>query len=821
MVERLIKPTMKPSYLDKKNYIASLMTTDRIQLPLERVSVESVILEGIVSSVVVQEFYYAGEKDALEVIYTFPLSANASIVRFEAKINDQISRSVVHEKGFASELLENARRKKHFASMVTQERDHIYKMILTRIPPQTRVRIEFQLVESLIPVMGEYQYRFPTVIPEYFMPGQAISHESEGTHPDTTIVPDASRISPPIQLDHKVPFHFKIRLLGDVHEIKSSMHLLAEEKIGDQVILTPAVAEQNSLNGDLQIYYRYQNTQKLKAYYQDEFLLLQIPTQALLTQKRPRRLLICMDISGSMDGSKLEALQEASISLLKTLSAQDRFQLLKFNTHAELAFDRFQTYDNQNLEVAETWINQLYAGGGTDIRLALDRSINAFKEDESQYEDLILLVTDGQSGDESSCIQLAKQNRIQIFTLGIDSAVNDSLLQKIARYSGAVCELCTPKDDLEHIVNRLSPSLHAPLLNNVHIKSDLKIDGDQAAKKLFINQSTMLVIKSRESWNEKAVRDLEISANHYEYEKCFKVEEIQEIRALPELNLNQQASKILPYIWAKDQMQTIAEMIVEHSHIDKIVALKKKQLWFSKEYQLICDQTALFVSIEEITSDGTLKKIIQSVEKARYQEQSLFESHASLAMPMFSLGFAQSPQSPQREKSRIKSKKRESSSSSFSNRHSNPHQTMNYRSEYKDSGYTYRSQSQFNIPTQQQNAPEKRITLLSRADGSLPGGLVDHIVAIACLLICGHTRISGDRSIVMNKICQYLQSNEDQYRLDPYFPVYQWMIVTLESVEKQSSDIQTVKPLIKEKIDTKEIQNRELLSIYESVISLV
>lgn len=841
MATRLIKPTIRPSYKNKEEYIASLMTPNRKQFPLKRVSVESVVLGGIVSSVVVQEFKNDQKKDALEVVYTFPLSANSSIVRFEATIGNQTTKSVVYEKAYAEAKFEQAREDGHFASIMTQERDHIYTITLTRVPAKTDVKIEIQMIEILTPVSGEYQYRFPTVIPPYFMPGQAVSHQGDGTHPDTSIVTDASRISPPIHLSNRVPFHFNIKLIGHATGIKSSMHLLAEEKSENHTVLTPNVEQQPSLDGDLVVYYRYDQVKQVKAFYQDEFALIQIPTQDLLSQQKARRLMILMDISGSMSGSKLNALKEASISLLKTLSSGDLFQLAVFDDRCTLAFKNFLTYDNTNLTKAEEWIKQQDTRGGTDIHEALSVAIGAFQKTNHDhlFEDLILLVTDGESGDEENIVKLAKNNQVQIFTLGIDSAVNDSLLQKVARYSRALCELCTPNEDLEHIVNRLSPSMYAPLLSNLKVKLST-LDGYGLEQNLLRNQSAMILIKNKQKWTHQSLMDLKVVGTHYEYEKSLKIEDTQDLGELSELNLKSNLMRILPYAWAKDQLKCIKEMMDDHAYRAQHAELMAKQLLLSKEYQLICPQTALFLEIEEVKADGELLKVVQPVERSKYSiyadddddsdyilKHSVMNSMiGTTVFNAFSPNIAQfsnvarprMPRSPNKPKALQMQKAPQQKYADHFNvafsmmPPSAPSALVNTLANVASRGGSFGSSSADYA---------KNIALMINADGAIPNAdLLEQLVAVSILMILGHTRNSGDRSQLLTKICVYLQSKESQYQSNPHFSTYQWLMQSLEALENLSMDEDSFKTELRNRINVDQIQHPLLQSFYSKAIEL-
>jgi len=58
----------------------------------------------------------------------------------------------------------------------------------------------------------------------------------------------------------------------------------------------------------------------------------------------------------------------------------------------------------------------------------------------------------------------------RIFTVGIDRAVNASLLERLAAYGGGHCELVESEDRLDEVLRAMHRRLGAPLLTDVRLE---------------------------------------------------------------------------------------------------------------------------------------------------------------------------------------------------------------------------------------------------------------------------------------------------------------------------------------------------------------
>ena len=96
----------------------------------------------------------------------------------------------------AREVYEAARSNGQIASLLDQERPNIFTQSVANILPGEKIFIEISYVETLKYDGGSYEFVFPMVVGPRYNPGNATGKTGGGFSPDTTQVPDASKITP-------------------------------------------------------------------------------------------------------------------------------------------------------------------------------------------------------------------------------------------------------------------------------------------------------------------------------------------------------------------------------------------------------------------------------------------------------------------------------------------------------------------------------------------------------------------------------------------------------------------------------------------------
>ena len=135
--------------------------------------------------------------------------------------------------------------------------------------------------------------------------------------------------------------------------------------------------------------------------------------------------LICViDISGSMNGTKIEQVKESLKILINLMDEKDRICLILFNSTAENYFD-LNYLTKQNKKILTDRVNQISATGGTSILSGLQEAIQVLKKHCNKEKNVssILLLSDGIDNDLDN-IELAELLKNLTKGLGLSFTLN-------------------------------------------------------------------------------------------------------------------------------------------------------------------------------------------------------------------------------------------------------------------------------------------------------------------------------------------------------------------------------------------------------------
>jgi Ca-activated chloride channel family protein len=158
---------------------------------------------------------------------------------------------------------------------------------------------------------------------------------------------------------------------------------------------------------------------------------------------------ILMDKSSSMEGSKLKMAQKSVSAIADSLNSEDAVGVLAFD-HTYRWVMPIQKVRNRRIFLQE--VSNLTADGGTEIPPALSAAYHAALTSKAKYRHLVL-VTDGisEEGESVSLAREASRQGIAISTVGLGSAINRSFLEAVARASGGRSYFLASPVDLKRI----------------------------------------------------------------------------------------------------------------------------------------------------------------------------------------------------------------------------------------------------------------------------------------------------------------------------------------------------------------------------------
>jgi Ca-activated chloride channel homolog len=162
----------------------------------------------------------------------------------------------------------------------------------------------------------------------------------------------------------------------------------------------------------------------------------------------PKALIVLLDTSLSMQWEKLERSYQALETLLRTLTPNDKFNLILFNTQTQSFQPAAIPADGAAIQHALDFVRASRLRGGTDLQRALDEALRQCAN--SSGKSYLVLLSDGgatrgtiQNGKlaawyETAWKHLPETSRPKTYIFGVGDDANLPLLKMLAREDGAL-----------------------------------------------------------------------------------------------------------------------------------------------------------------------------------------------------------------------------------------------------------------------------------------------------------------------------------------------------------------------------------------------
>jgi Ca-activated chloride channel family protein len=447
--------------------------------PLKHTDVKAEI-SGFLARVVVTQEFENPFKDKIEAVYTFPLSQNAAVDDMTMRVADRTVRGKIMRREQAQAVYEAAKAAGHVASLLDQERPNIFTQSVANIMPGENVTVMISYVETLKYEDGSYQFSFPTVVGPRYIPGAPIGKQGGGWAPDTTKVPDASKITPLVTPEgtrsgHDISIEVMVDAGVPIDGIQSTLHEVAVERPNNHCATVQLKEKAVIPNKDFILKYdvagrKIEDAVLIHRSEKGGFftMILQPPERVAVEDVTPKEIVFVLDTSGSMSGFPIEKAKEAMKLALDGLYPQDTFNLITFAGDTRILFSEPVPATPENLRQAQQFLASRQGSGGTEmmkaIRAALDPS------DAADHIRIVCFMTDGYVGNDMEIIsEVQKHPNARVFSFGIGSSVNRFLLDKMAEHGRGEVEYVTLSDDGSAAARRFHERIRTPLLTDISI----------------------------------------------------------------------------------------------------------------------------------------------------------------------------------------------------------------------------------------------------------------------------------------------------------------------------------------------------------------
>jgi len=438
-------------------------------------------ISGLVARVSVRQEFRNEGGEWVEGLYVFPLPDNAAVDRMRLHIGERYIEGEIREKEQARKDYERARNEGRKASLVEQQRPNLFTTAVANIAPGERVVVEIEYLEDLRYDDGTFSIRFPMTLTPRYIPGAPLpDRKGSGWSPDTSQVDDASLITPPhvtASRDHRITLRASIDAGMPLEIVASRYHPV--DVAEDRNRYTVSLANDSvPMDHDFELLWRPVPSAVPRAMVfretiagQPHYLLMVVPPDAAkdVPISMPRELIFIVDTSGSMHGTSIAQAKKALGQALDGLSANDRFNIIEFNSNTRALYHQSVTADAANISHARKFVRGLEANGGTEMRPALRLALDSASTEE--YLRQIVFITDGSVGNEEELYAMieARLGNARLFTVGIGSAPNSWFMRKAAELGRGSFVVISALHEVGEKMDRLFDKLGHPQVTNIQV----------------------------------------------------------------------------------------------------------------------------------------------------------------------------------------------------------------------------------------------------------------------------------------------------------------------------------------------------------------
>ena len=583
------------------------------QCPLEHTNVKAEI-SGFLSRVVVTQEFENPFKDKIEAVYTFPLPQAAAVDDMTMRVGERTIRGRILRKEEAQTAYDAARSAGQVASLLDQERPNIFTQSVANIMPGEKVTIEISYVETLRYENGSYEFVFPMVVGPRYNPGTPTGKQAGGFSPDTTQVPDASRITPNVspagtRAGHDISIEVALDAGVPIDEIKTSSHEVDIDKQSDRRARVSLKSQSEIPNKDFVLKYEVAGKKVEDALLTHRSgtggfftFILQPPERVTAEDVMPKEIVFVLDTSGSMSGFPIEKAKESMKLALDNLYPQDTFNLITFAGDTSILFPQPVPATKKNLERAQKFLETREGGGGTEMMKAIKTALDP--SDAADHVRIVCFMTDGYIGNDMEIIgEIQKHANARVFSFGIGSSVNRFLLDKMAAEGRGEVEYVSLNDDGSAAARRFHERVRNPLLTDISIDWSGLTVADVYPKRIpDLFSAKPVILTGRYTGTGKGVIKLRGKMSGRDYVGEIAVD-------FPD---NDSRHDVLATLWARTRIDDL--MSQDWNGIQQGTTkpeVKETITQLGLEYRLMTQFTS-FVAVEEMTvTEGGIPRRIE------------------------------------------------------------------------------------------------------------------------------------------------------------------------------------------------------------------
>ena len=530
-------------------------------------------ITGIVARVTLSQRFENTSSNWVEAVYVFPLPEDAAVDTLKMRVGERTIEGEIKARDEAQAIYNEAKNAGQRTSLVEQERPNLFTTSVANIAPGETVTIEIGYQETLHYDAGSFSMRFPLAITPRYTPG--------GSEP-ITVPYQTNNTGNTVTLEATLNAGFQ------VSKLESRYHTVNTWQDGNlyRVMLNGAVPADRDFElvwtpdvGTFPEPVAFSETWQGESY----ALLMLMPPQLEGISASAREVTLIIDTSGSMEGISILQAKEAVRLALTRLKPNDRFNVIAFSDTATPLFSMARDASSENVRIAESFVSQLVADGGTEMKSALEL---AFQNQTAQgYLGQIVFVTDGSVSNEAELFSLIERRlgNARLFTVGIGSAPNSYFMRKTAEFGRGSYTFISDLSETQEQMGELFAKLESPVLMGLELNLPAGSEVFPSAIPDLYQGEPILISVKLPMFGDEAVLTGNMNGERWK----------RSIQLLPS-----ETETGVAQLWARAKLETLNDEMIRGGDAWQ---LQQDITALALRHHLVTDYTSLVVVDDEVT----------------------------------------------------------------------------------------------------------------------------------------------------------------------------------------------------------------------------
>jgi Ca-activated chloride channel family protein len=462
---------------------------------------------GLTARVKVTQTFQNDSNLWTEAKYLFPLPETAAVDHLLIKIGERIIVGEIKEKLQAKKIYAKAKIAGKKAALVEQLRPNIFSSSVANIAPYEILKITIEYQQDVkydrnlglsisFPMTMTPRYQPAKVVTESFIALEAESDSGEIKHASFFVNPQGYQVDEIVNTEtaevsteiskstdpllNLVTISVDLDAGVPLQNVSSSSHKLNLMQNSEAVYTINFSEAEVIADHDFVLRWKPLVSSKPRAAIFTEvkegenYLSLMIMPPSLESlidinnhKMINREIVFVIDTSGSMAGESITQAKQALLFGLSTLSLEDSFNIIQFNSRTSKLFTSSRKADQFNMSRAKLYVNSLVANGGTEMMESIEASLDGNENHVALRQ--VIFLTDGAISNEADLFQTIKQrlgdNRL--YTVGIGSAPNRFFMNKAASYGRGTFTYIANVDEARVKMEKLFERISRPQLTHI------------------------------------------------------------------------------------------------------------------------------------------------------------------------------------------------------------------------------------------------------------------------------------------------------------------------------------------------------------------